>query len=552
MQSEELVDSPQASEGSPAAGTSLATEIGRRRTFAIISHPDAGKTTLTEKLLLYGGAVHLAGAVKARRAQQHATSDWMELEKQRGISVTSTVLSFDYQGYRLNLLDTPGHQDFSEDTYRTLLAADAAVMILDAARGLQAQTLKLFEVCKQRNLPLLTFINKMDRPALEPLDLLDEVERILGLKTVAMNWPLGNGQSFRGVYDRRDRQVHLFERTDHGRSRATVSVVSPTDSTIAELSDPDSFKQFCEEIELLEAAGEEFDLEAFLAGKQTPVYFGSAVTNFGVQLFLDQFLSMAPPPVARKLLEGNSEFLQPDDAKMSGFIFKIQADMNPKHRDHVAFLRICSGHFQRGMKVKCRRSGQEIRLSNPQQLFAQSREVVEEAYPGDVVGLVNAGDLILGDTLYEGAEVRRFQPVPTFSSEHFARITVLDPSRRKQFRKALDQMNLEGAVQVFWPLDASSYDPIVGAVGKLQFEVIDFRLQTDYGVQTDLEHLTFKLVRWITGSTEAMQKLQLSRSTKRCKDSWDRDILLFPGQWDFDYAKEKNPTIEFASTSIIG
>lgn len=532
--------------------SNLGQEISRRRTFAIISHPDAGKTTLTEKLLLYGGAVHLAGAVKARRAQQHATSDWMELEKQRGISVTSTVLSFDYQGYRLNLLDTPGHQDFSEDTYRTLLAADAAVMILDAARGLQTQTLKLFEVCKQRNLPLLTFINKMDRPALEPLDLLDEIERILGLKTVAMNWPLGNGPDFKGVYDRRGRQVHLFERTDHGRSRATVNVLSPTDPSIGELSDARTFKQFCEEIELLEAAGEEFDLESFLSGKQTPVYFGSAVTNFGVQLFLDQFLTMAPSPVPRKLLEGEQTVLDPQNELMSGFIFKIQADMNPKHRDHVAFLRICSGHFQRGMKVKCRRTGLDLRLSNPQQLFAQSREVVEEAFPGDVVGLVNAGDLILGDTLYEGNKARRFEPVPTFSSEHFARLTVLDPSRRKQFRKALDQMNLEGAVQVFWPLDSTTYDPIVGAVGKLQFEVIDFRLQTDYGVETQLEHLSFKFVRWIDGPAEAISKIQLSRSSKRCKDSWDRDIVLFPGQWDLDYAKEKNPTLTFSPTSMIG
>ncbi|CAM9940625.1 unnamed protein product [Phaeothamnion confervicola] len=531
---------------------SLDQEIERRRTFAIISHPDAGKTTLTEKLLLYGGAVHLAGAVKARRQQQHAVSDWMELEKQRGISVTSTVLSFDYKGMRLNLLDTPGHQDFSEDTYRTLLAADAAVMILDAARGLQTQTLKLFEVCKQRNLPLFTFINKMDRPSLEPLDLLDEVERTLGLRTVAMNWPLGNGQNFQGVYDLMNKEVHLYERTNHGRSRATVSVLSPTDKAIEELADPLSFKQFVEEIELLESAAESFDREEFLAGRQTPVYFGSAVTNFGVQLFLDQFLGMAPSPVPRKLVEGEVKSIDPVTPQLSGFVFKIQADMNPKHRDHVAFLRICSGRFERGMKVKCQRTGADLRLSNPQQLFAQSREVVEEAYAGDVVGLVNAGDLILGDTLIEGNKKFRFEPVPQFSPEHFARVTVLDPSRRKQFRKALDQMNLEGAVQVFWLHDASTYDPVIGAVGKLQFEVVDFRLQTDYGVETTLEHMTYKLVRWVEAPKEIIEKLQVSRGSRRGKDSWDREIVLFPGQWDLDYAKEKNPGAVFQSVSRVG
>ena len=534
------------------ATISLAQEIGRRRTFAIISHPDAGKTTLTEKLLLYGGAVHLAGAVKARRAQQHAVSDWMELEKQRGISVTSTVLSFDYKGYRLNLLDTPGHQDFSEDTYRTLLAADAAVMILDAARGLETQTLKLFDVCKQRNLPLFTFINKMDRPSLEPLDLLDEIERVLGVRTVAMNWPLGNGQNFQGVYDLTHKQVHLFERTNHGRSRAAVSVLSPTDKAIAELADPQSFRQFCEEIELLEAAGGAFQPAEFLAGKQTPVYFGSAVTNFGVQLFLDQFLTMAPPPVPRKLLEGEQETIEPGSPGLSGFIFKIQADMNPKHRDHVAFLRICSGRFERGMKVFNMRTQQELRLSNPQQLFAQSREVVEEAYAGDVVGLVNAGDLILGDTLAEGTQRFRFEPVPQFCPEHFARVTVLDPSRRKQFHKALDQMNLEGAVQVFWLHGASTYDPILGAVGKLQFEVVDFRLLSDYGVETRLEHMNYKLVRWVDGPKELLDKMQVSRGSRRGKDSWEREVVLLPGQWDLDYAKEKNPGLTFPSVSRVG
>jgi peptide chain release factor 3 len=526
----------------------LATEIQRRRTFAIISHPDAGKTTLTEKLLLYGGAVHLAGAVKARRQSQHAVSDWMELEKQRGISITSTVLSFDYQGYRCNLLDTPGHQDFSEDTYRTLLAADAAVMILDAARGLQAQTLKLFEVCKQRKMPLFTFINKMDRPSLDPLDLLDEIERTLGLKTVAMNWPLGSGQEFRGVYDRKTSEVHLYERTDHGRKRAVMSVMSPTDPAIEALSDPETFKNFKDGIELLEAS-EDFDPKAFRVGEQTPVYFGSAVTNFGVQLFLDQFLGMAPAPKPR---HAEQREVDPVDEPMSGFIFKIQADMNPKHRDHVAFLRVCSGRFERGMKVRNFRTKETLRLSNPQQLFAQSREVVEEAYPGDVIGLVNSGDLILGDTLYSSEEPLRYEPVPQFPPEHFSRIMVQDPSKRKQFRKALDQLNREGAVQVFWLTDSNTYDPILGAVGQLQFEVVEYRIKADYGVDVTLEHLNFKLVRWLDIDVAEMEKMSISRSSRRGTDSWDRPVLLLPGQWDLDFALEKNPKVTFKSLSQIG
>jgi peptide chain release factor 3 len=530
---------------STPATTTLTQEVQRRRTFAIISHPDAGKTTLTEKLLLYGGAVHQAGAVKARRAQQHAVSDWMELEKQRGISITSTVLSFDYNGYRVNLLDTPGHQDFSEDTYRTLLAADAAVMILDAARGLQAQTLKLFEVCKQRKMPLFTFINKMDRPALDPLDLLDEIERVLGLKTVAMNWPLGNGTTFKGVYDRHQGQVHWFERGEDRRGRADVQQISPADPILRETCDSETYKNFMDGIELLEAA-EEFSSEQFLTGQQTPVYFGSAVTNFGVQLFLDQFLTMAPLPGARKT---DGEPVQATAEKFTGFVFKVQADMNPKHRDHVAFVRICSGRFERGMKVKNSRTGETLRLANPQQLFAQSREIVEEAYPGDVVGLVNAGDLALGDTLYESGPLLRFEPIPQFPAEHFVRITIDDPSRRKQFRKALDQLTMEGAVQVFWLNDSTVYDPILGAVGQLQFEVVEHRLKNDYGVDVHMEPLNYKLVRWLEGSTDG---LQLSRSARAGKDTWEHPVVLFPGQWDLDYAREKNPGVQFHAVSRIG
>ena len=530
-----------------ATHTQLQQEVQRRRTFAIISHPDAGKTTLTEKLLLYGGAVHQAGAVKARRAQQHAVSDWMELEKQRGISITSTVLSFEYQGYRVNLLDTPGHQDFSEDTYRTLLAADAAVMILDAARGIQAQTLKLFDVCKQRKMPLFTFINKMDRPALDPLDLISEVENVLGIRTVAMNWPLGNGITFKGVYDLHEHEVHWFERGEDRRGRAGVTKLKFDDPLIKETCDTETYKNFIDGIELLEAA-EEFDPAQFAVGLQTPVYFGSAANNFGVQLFLDQFLTMAPLPTPRKVPDGDP--VQPDSEKFTGFVFKIQADMNPKHRDHVAFVRIASGRFERGMKVKNTRTGDTLRLSTPMQLFAQSRETVDEAFPGDVVGLVNAGDLALGDTLYDSGKPFRFELMPQFPAEHFMRLTVEDPSRRKQFRKALDQLTLEGAVQVFWMDDSTTYDPILGAVGQLQFEVVEHRLKNDYNVEVTMEPMQYKFVRWIANPPE--KPLSLSRSTRPAKDNWERPVLLLPGQWDMDYAKEKNPGLILNALSTLG
>lgn len=529
-----------------AGSAHIAQEVQRRRTFAIISHPDAGKTTLTEKLLLYGGAVHLAGSVKAKKAQQHAVSDWMELEKQRGISITSTVLSFDYQGFRLNLLDTPGHQDFSEDTYRTLLAADSAVMILDAARGIQPQTLKLFDVCKQRNMPLFTFINKMDRPSMDPLELLDEIERVLGLETVAMNWPLGNGATFKGVFDRQASTVEWYERGDR-RARATAQKLAPDDPLIAQECDSETFQNFVEGIELLQA-GAELEPGRFLQGKQTPVYFGSAVTNFGVQLFLDQFLHLAPQPGPRQTDAGPT---RAEDERFAGFVFKIQADMNPKHRDHVAFLRICSGRFERGMKVKNSRTGETLRLANPQQLFAQSREIVEEAYPGDVVGLVNAGDLALGDSLYDSGPLFRFEPIPQFPSEHFVRLLLNDPSRRKQFRKALDQLTLEGAVQVFWLDDSNTYDPILGAVGQLQFEVVEHRLKHDYNVDVHMEPLPFKLVRWLE-VPEKTAGLQFSRASRPGKDNWERPVALFPGQWDLDYARDKNPGVVFHALSQIG
>ena len=528
------------------AGSQLEAEVKRRRTFAIISHPDAGKTTLTEKLLLYGGAVQMAGAVKARRKQAHAVSDWMEMEKERGISITSTVLSFDYSGYRINLLDTPGHQDFSEDTYRTLLAADAAVMVLDGARGIQEQTLKLFEVCKRRQIPILTFINKMDRPSLDPFELLEDIEKTLGLETYAVNWPLGNGDRFKGVYDRESGKLHLFERQAHGGKKAVAKEVDPRDQAVAELTDEQTHEEFTEGLELLEA-GAELRKEDFSRGKITPVFFGSALSNFGVQLFLDKFLTLAPQPSPRLSEEGT---IEPTDDKFRGFIFKIQADMNPRHRDRVAFLRICSGKFRRGMKAKCTRTGQDIKLNYAQQLFAQERVIVEEAFPGDVVGMTNSSNLILGDTLCEGEAVS-FEPMPLFSPEHFARINIKDPSRRKHFQKAMDQLCLEGAIQVFFPKDSYARDPIIGAVGVLQFEVVQDRLKNDYRVDIDYERMNLILCRWLEGKEEDIEKFTGSRQTLVCHDLWDKTVCLFPGNWDLDYAKDKNPNLVFRSISQV-
>lgn len=526
----------------------IKAEVDKRRTFAIISHPDAGKTTLTEKLLLYGGAVNLAGTVRARRSETSAASDFMEIEKQRGISVSSTVLSFDYEGHLLNLLDTPGHQDFSEDTYRTLLAVDCAVMVLDAAKGIETQTLKLFEVCRQRGLPLLTFVNKMDRPSLEPLELMEQLENVLGMHAVPINWPLGNGDFFRGVYEIRAGKLHLFERKGHGSHKAAVKVVDAHSPEVASMVPADVFKAFSEELELLEMAGEEFTMEAFLAGKITPVFFGSALSNFGVQLFLDDFLKLAPAPSSR-----NSDLgpVDPTTPSFSGFVFKIQADMNPRHRDRVAFLRVCSGRFERGMKVHCVRSGEVIRLTYPQRLFAQERETVDEAFPGDVVGLVNSGELVLGDTLVEGRDVH-YDPIPLFPAEHFSRVIVDDPSRRKQFNKALEQLTREGAIQIFWNPDDAVRMPIMGAVGKLQFEVVQHRLHTDYGVEARFEPMSFRVARWLVGTPEALEAFESSRLAVRVEDSEGRPVVLFPSEWDLNYTAEKNPDVTFSTVSPRG
>jgi peptide chain release factor 3 len=512
----------------PATETDLAQEVRRRRTFAIISHPDAGKTTLTEKLLLYGGAIHLAGSVKARRAARHATSDWMEMEQERGISVTSSVLQFDYKGFRMNLLDTPGHQDFSEDTYRTLMAADSAVMLLDNRKGVEEQTRKLFEVCRLRRIPIFTFVNKCDRVGEAPLQLLDDVEADLGISCVPVTWPVSDGTNFLGVYDRQERAIHLFEKGgDHGQTRAGQQVTDLEDPRMEKLLGPMARDRLLEDIELLDAAGHDFDEEAFLRGEMTPVFFGSALTNFGVESFLERFLKHSPPPGPRSSSEGE---IRPDDERFTGFVFKIQANMDPRHRDRVAFVRICSGRFEAGATVTNVRSGKPVRLARPQQFFAREREAVESAWPGDVVGIHDRGNLRIGDSLAsDGAPA--FEAIPPFSPEHFARVQVPDPLRRKHLDKALLELSEEGAIQVFFTDGVTGPAPVVGAVGPLQFDVLLHRLEHEYGVGARLEPMPYRDARWVTGPEDEIRRVARGYDTALVRDRRDRPLLLFRSEW---------------------
>ncbi len=525
----------------------LQTQVERRRNFAIISHPDAGKTTLTEKLLLYGGAIHQAGAVKARRAQRHATSDWMEMEQQRGISITSTVLQFDYKGFQINLLDTPGHQDFSEDTYRTLAAADNAVMLIDAAKGLEPQTRKLFEVCRLRGLPIFTFVNKLDRPGREPLELLDEIEQELGLATYAANWPIGMGDRFKGVFERSTQKIHLFERSAHGQREAIDTVIDFGDPRIEQLLEQDLYYQFKDDLELLEGVGSELDLEEIHAGMMTPVFFGSAMTNFGVEPFLNAFLEYALKPAPHVSNQGEIEPTYPD---FSGFIFKLQANMDPKHRDRVAFVRVCSGKFEKDMTVNHARTGKLVRLSRPQKLFAQDREVIETAYPGDVIGLNNPGVFAIGDTIYVGQKLE-YEGIPSFSPELFAYLKNPNPSKFKQFQKGVQELREEGAVQIMHSADESKREPILAAVGQLQFEVVQFRMQSEYGVETTLELLPFSVARWVVGGWEALEKAGRLFNTVAVKDSWNRPVLLFRNEWNVGQVESDHPELQLNAIAPV-
>ena len=521
-------------------------EIGRRRTLAIISHPDAGKTTLTEKFLLYGGALQLAGSVTARKNQRATTSDWMELEKQRGISVSSTVLQFEYGGYVVNLLDTPGHRDFSEDTYRVLMAVDAVIMVMDAGKGIESQTLKLFEICRMRGIPIFTFFNKMDRPARNPLELLDEIENRLQLRVCAMNWPLGNGPTFRGVYDRQRGMAHFFERTPGGMFRAPEACHAVDDPQVRGRMEPEDFEELKEELAMLDAAGEPFDAEAVRQGDMTPVFFGSAFHNFGVQLLLDEFLKHAPPPAGHAVADG-SRVVAPEEEKFSAFIFKIQSNMDPHHRDQIVFLRICSGTFRRDMKAIHTRTGKEVRLSHSRKFFARERETVDEALPGDVVGIVGHPEFGIGDTLAEEPGLA-YPPMPQFAAECFAWIHHSSPAQYKRFREGLDQLLQEGAVQAFATPGDVRRVPLLGAVGPLQFEVLQYRLESEYGAETRLEKAPWSLIRWVEAGSEPPSAEELPSGAKLAEDASGRPVVLFTAEWEVGFFEEKHPKTKLRKT----
>ncbi|HVU24284.1 MAG TPA: peptide chain release factor 3 [Opitutus sp.] len=544
---------------------SPAQEIARRRTFAIISHPDAGKTTLTEKFLLYGNAIHLAGSVTARKQQRATASDWMELEKQRGISISSTVLQFDYGGYAVNLLDTPGHKDFSEDTYRVLTAVDAALMVIDAAKGVEAQTRKLFEVCRRRGVPIFTFMNKCDRPTRNALELLDELEQVLGLQSSPVVWPLGNGPSFRGVFDRRSREVHLFERVPGGAYRAPESVGSLEDPVVRTKLDDHAYAEAHEQLAMLDGAGHPFDLAAVRAGQQTPVYFGSAVNNFGIQLLLDGFLHDSVPPAPRASIAPVAAVVPtaiPDDGRrddgrhlvpvsyprFSSFVFKIQANMDPRHRDRIAFVRVCSGKFERDMTVTHQRTGKTMRLSSSHKLFGQERETVDEAWPGDVIGLVGHTDIHIGDTLTEDKSIL-YDEIPRFPPEVFTFIANPNPSDAKKFRAGLDQLLQEGVVQSINLRAGMTTATLLAAVGALQFEVVQYRLQAEYGAASRLDPAPWTVIKWMAPADPAAKlpdtaRLIVATGVAFGTDKLDQPVALFPNEWTMRYFLEKNPDVQ--------
>jgi len=512
-------------------------EIERRRTFAIISHPDAGKTTLTEKLLLYGGAIRMAGSVKARKAAKHAVSDWMEIEKQRGISVTSSVMQFNYDGYCINILDTPGHQDFSEDTYRTLMAADSAVMVIDGAKGVEEQTKKLFHVCSLRGIPIFTFINKMDRETKDPFELLEDIENELGIKSYPVNWPIGTGAEFKGVYDRENKIVQAFNGGNHGQTQVESLEGNIEDGIFKDLLGESLHNKLMEDIELLDIAGDEFDIQKVRKGELTPVFFGSALTNFGVEPFLKVFLNLTSEPLPRQSDQGEIDVFSPE---FSAFVFKIQANMNPAHRDRIAFMRICSGEFKKGMEVYHVQAENKIKLAQPQQFLAQDREIVDEAYAGDIIGVFDPGIFSIGDTLCENAKKFKFEGIPTFAPEYFARVRTIDTMKRKQFIKGITQIAQEGAIQVFKELHIGIEEIIVGVVGVLQFEVLEYRLKHEYSVDIKLDRLSYKYIRWIESTDIDIENLNLTSDSKKVKDLKDRNLLIFQSDWAISWALEHN------------
>ncbi len=521
----------------------LEEEIKKRRTFAIISHPDAGKTTLTEKFLLYGGAINLAGSVKGKATARHAVSDWMEIEKERGISVTSSVLQFHYDGFCINILDTPGHQDFSEDTYRTLMAADSAVMVIDGSKGVEAQTRKLFKVCVMRHIPIFTFINKMDRDAMDTFDLLDDIEKELGIATCPMNWPIGSGKNFRGVFDRRENHVVTFSDTQKGTKEGVATVYDLEDPALTDFIGTGAKEQLEEEIELLDGASAEFDQEEVSAGRLSPVFFGSALTNFGVEIFLKYFLEMTTAPLPRKSDIG---IIDPVKPSFSAFVFKIQANMNKAHRDRVAFMRICSGKFEAGMEVYHVQGDHRQRLSAPQQMMASERHIVDEAYAGDIIGVFDPGIYSIGDTICMPGEKFAFEGIPTFAPEHFARVRQLDTMKRKQFVKGISQIAQEGAIQIFQELSSGMEEIIVGVVGVLQFDVLKYRLTNEYNVQIELENLPYEHIRWIENEQIDLDGIVGTSDMKKVQDLKGRPLLLFINSWSPGMVKDRNPDLVLA------
>lgn len=524
----------------------ISREVRRRRTFAIISHPDAGKTTLTEKFLLYGGAIHMAGSVKSRRSQKHAVSDWMEIEKQRGISVTSSVLQFDYDGYCINILDTPGHQDFSEDTYRTLMAADCAIMVVDCSKGVEDQTRKLFKVCKMRGIPIFTFINKLDREGKDPFELMEDIEKSLGIRSYPVNWPIGSGRNFRGVYNRLKSQVELFGDGNHGQSIAKSETGSLEDGNFKTLLGDVLHDQLLQDIELLDYAGDGFNLDQILKGELTPVFFGSALTNFGVEPFLKSFLEISMPPTPR---ESNNGLVDPETDNFSGFIFKIQANMNPTHRDRIAFLRICSGKFEKGMQVNHVQENKKIRLAQPQQFMAQDRVIVETAYAGDIIGIHDPGIFRIGDSLcFDNSKVE-YEGIPSFAPEHFAKIYTKNALKRKQFLKGISQLAEEGSIQVFKRPNIGVEELIVGVVGVLQFEVLEYRLQNEYGAEILMERLPYRYIRWVKQEEYDQSKFSITMDTLVVNDEKERPVLLFQNEWSIRQVLERNKTAELLEVS---
>ena len=526
-------------------------EIERRRTFAIISHPDAGKTTLTEKFLLYGGAIQSAGAVKGKSSDRHATSDWMEIEKKRGISVTSSVMQFEYEGFCINILDTPGHQDFSEDTYRTLMAADSAVMVIDGAKGIEPQTRKLFKVCAMRHIPIFTFINKMDREARDPFDLIDELEKEFGIGTYPMNWPIGCGVEFKGVYERDRQSILTFDERHAGRKRlkgieCDINDTEQMDSLIGERAR----EILTEQIELLDGACFDFDIEKVRCGQLSPVFFGSALNNFGVEAFLERFLEMTSAPLSHKSVHPAVEEteISPFDEPFSAVVFKIQANMNKAHRDRIAFMRICSGKFERGEEYFHVQAGKPVKLSQPQQMMAQEREIIDTAYAGDIIGVFDPGIFSIGDTITSKGAKIQYAGIPTFAPEHFAVIEQIDSMKRKQFAKGMNQIAQEGAIQIFFEPNSGLERVIVGVVGVLQFEVLEHRIKSEYGCDLRRNSLPYQQIRWIVGDTDP-KTLKLSHDTKWVQDFRGNNLLIFTSEWAIRWVMEDNPSLQLAEFS---